>query len=291
MDVKAPGRPVVVGIDGSEEGAAALRWAADEAQRRRRSLRVVHIADSGQSTVAGELIPELAAAARHAEQEMLDTAVTQARASAIDVDAVLEDGRVSEALLRQTSHAELLVLGARGRGGFTGMLLGSTSLQVAMHARCPVVVLRSGLEAGHTTRRTGRVVVGVDGSRHSEAAVALAFQEAALRGAGVTAVRTWLGPEIDVDALPSHEWEQAEKDEQARLAEDLQAWRSRFPDVDLIEKTVRGAPAATLIAESAGAKLLSVGSHGRGGFGGLVLGSVSHAVLHHAHCPVAVVRS
>jgi nucleotide-binding universal stress UspA family protein len=189
------GRPVVVGIDGSEEGAAALRWAADEARRRRRSLRVVHIADSGQSTV-GELIPELAAAARHAEQEMLDTAVTQARASAIDVDAVLEDGRVC----------------------------------------------------------------------------------------------TWLGPEIDVDALPSHEWEQAEKDEQARLAEDLQAWRSRFPDVDLIEKTVRGAPAATLIAESAGAKLLSVGSHGRGGFGGLVLGSVSHAVLHHAHCPVAVVR-
>jgi nucleotide-binding universal stress UspA family protein len=170
------------------------------------------------------------------------------------------------------------------------MLLGSTSLHVAMHAHCPVMVLRSGAAGEPTGASAGRVVVGSDGSRHSEAAVALAFEEADLRGVGVMAVRTWLGPDIDIEATPMHEWEQAEKDEQARLAEDLQTWRRQFPDVDLIERTVRGGPAPTLIAESAGAALLAVGSHGRDGFGGLALGSVSHAVLHHAHCPVAVAR-
>jgi nucleotide-binding universal stress UspA family protein len=211
-------------------------------------------------------------------------------AADVHVDATMQNGRASTVLLGQTPHAELLVLGSRGRGGFAGMLLGSTSLQVAMHAHCSVVVLRSGAEGSPTDPSVGRVVVGVDGSRQSEAAVSLAFQEADLRGVGVTAVRTWLGPELDVEAPPTHEWEQAEKLEQARLAGDLHIWRSRFPNVDLVEKTVRGGPAPTLIAESAGAALLAVGSHGRDGFGGLVLGSVSHAVLHHAHCPVAVAR-
>lgn len=292
MDTMAPGRPVVVGVDGSEEADAALRWAADEARRRRRSLRVVYAADLGSATLAAGLYPELTVAARRAAQHMLDVAVALAHewAAEVPVDSAMQDGRASAVLLGQTPHAELLVLGSAGRGGFAGMLLGSTALQVAMHAQCPVVVLRSGAEGSPTGSSVGRVVVGVDGSRQSAAAVSLAFQEADLRGIGVTAVRTWLGPELDVEAPPTHEWEQADKVEQARLAEDLHIWRSRFPNVDLVEKTVRGGPAPTLIAESAGAALLAVGSHGRDGFGGLVLGSVSHAVLHHAHCPVAVAR-
>jgi nucleotide-binding universal stress UspA family protein len=153
------------------------------------------------------------------------------------------------------------------------------------------VVLRSAAADGAAGPSAGRIVVGTDGSPHSARAVGLAFEEASLRGVGVTAVRTWLAPDIDVEATPAHEWEQAEKDEQARLTKDVLSWRTRFPEVDVVEKTVRGAPTATLIDESAGAEMLVVGSHGRGGFGGLVLGSVSHAVLHHAHCPVVIARS
>jgi nucleotide-binding universal stress UspA family protein len=297
MRTTASERPIVVGVDGSEEGAEALRWAADEARLRRRPLRLVHAVDLravdlAQVTPAVGLNPEFTAAARRTAQDVLDRAVAQARGCAAEVyvDPVTEDGRAPAVLLAQTAHAELLVLGSRGRGGFSGMLLGSTSLQVAMHAHCPVIVLRSGAAGQTTGPSAGRVVVGTDGSRHSEAALGLAFEEADLRGLGVTAVRTWLGPDIDVEATPMHEWEQAEKDEQARLAEDLQAWRTRFPGVGLVERTVRGAPAAALIAQSEGAALVAVGSHGRGGFGGLALGSVSHAVLHHAHCPVAVAR-
>jgi nucleotide-binding universal stress UspA family protein len=289
MDTIAPERPVVVGVDGSKEADAALRWAADEAQRRRRRLRVVCAVDL---TLAAGRYPELTVPARRSAQDVLDVARARVHewTPEVHVDMAADDGRASTVLLGQTPHAELLVLGSRGRGGFASMLLGSTALQVAMHAQCPVVVLRAGVEGSPTGSSGGRVVVGTDGSRQSAAAVSLAFEEADLRGVGVTAVRTWLGPELDVEAPPAYEWEQEEKNEQARLAEDLRIWRSRFPHVDLVEKVVRGGPAPTLIAESAGATLLAVGSHGRNGFRGLVLGSVSHAVLHHARCPVAVVR-
>jgi nucleotide-binding universal stress UspA family protein len=145
MDTMAPGRPVVVGVDGSEEAVAALRWAADEARRRRRFLRVVYVADLGAAGLAAGLYPELTVAARRAAQNALDLAVARVHEWAADVhvDATMQNGRASTVLLGQTPHAELLVLGSRGRGGFAGMLLGSTSLQVAMHAHCSVVVLRS----------------------------------------------------------------------------------------------------------------------------------------------------
>jgi nucleotide-binding universal stress UspA family protein len=134
-------------------------------------------------------------------------------------------------------------------------------------------------------------VVGVDNSPRSERAVDFAFEEADNRGVGVTAVLTWLGPEIDSSASPSHEWEQAAEDEKALLAESLAGRRAEYPGVDIVQKAVRGDPAVALTDESAGAELLVVGSHGRGGFDGIVRGSVSHTLLHHAHCPVAVVRS
>ena len=292
MTTPAKDRPVVVGVDGSDEGMAAVHWAADEARGRQCPLWVVHAVDLEGITILAGFYSDAVDAARRAAQDVLDRAVAKASDQAGDVQVrpILEDGHPSNVLLRHAPHAQLLVLGARGRGGFASMMLGSTSLQVAMHAHCPVLVLRSGVAGLADGPSAGRIVVGTDGSPLSEHAVALAFEEAELSGAGLTALRTWLAPDIDVDALPPHEWEQAEKDEQARLTESLAVWRSRFPGVDVIEKALRGDPAATLVEESAGAQLLTVGSHGRGGFGGMVLGSVSHAVLHHAHCPVAVTR-
>ena len=293
MDKTVSSGPVVVALDGSDESKAAVGWAADAARRRGSPLWLVHAMDFGHADLAVREFPEMALAIRRGAEEMLDDEMAEAGTSVGDIEirTVLEDGDPSTVLLRQAAHAILVVLGSRGRGGFAGMVLGSTSLKVAMHAPCPVVVLRSAAADASAGPSAGRIVVGSDGSPHSARAVGLAFEEADLRGVGVTAVRTWLAPDIDVDATPAHEWEQAEKDEKARLTEDLLSWRTRFPKVDVVEKTVRGAPAATLIDESEGAEMLVVGSHGRGGFGGLVLGSVSHAALHHAHCPVAVARS
>jgi nucleotide-binding universal stress UspA family protein len=116
------------------------------------------------------------------------------------------------------------------------------------------------------------------------------FARAQDRGLGVTAVRACRSPAIYVAVPSPSKWEQTEKEEQTRLSEDLAAWRKQYPAVDVVERTVLGNPGTVLVDESVGAELLVVGSHGRGGFNGLLLGSVSHTALHHANCPVAVVR-
>ena len=288
MTTTAAVRPVVAGIDGSDQSIMALRWAADEARRRSAPLWVVHAFDIVRTEYYG---PEIAAE-RRAGEEVLDAAVRQARelAAEVEVRPVLEAGAASVVLLKQSAHADLVVLGSRGRGGFAAQLLGSTPLQVASHASCPVVVVRVAADGVPPGPSAGRIVVGADGSPHSERALGFAFAMAEERGLGVTAVRAWRAPSVCIDAVPPHEWQQAEKDEQAALAENVAVWREQYPGVDVVEKTVLSVPGKALIDESAGAELLVVGSHGRGGFGGLLLGSVSHVALHYAHCPVAVVR-
>ena len=160
-----------------------------------------------------------------------------------------------------------------------------------MHASCAVVVIRLVGEDAPPGPSSGRVVVGIDDSSRSERATDFAFRQADSRGIGVTAVLSWIGPDIDSTASPAHEWEQAAQDEQALLSERLAGRREEYPDVDIVEKTVRGDFTEALVHESPGAELLVVGSHGRGTVGGIVLGSVSQALLHRAHCPVAVVRN
>jgi nucleotide-binding universal stress UspA family protein len=272
------GQPVVVGIDGSDLSTVALAWGVDEARRNSCPLRLVHAAGPQERMSGNTLLETAAARARTAGPEL-------------DVSSVLETGHTAEALLKHASDANLVVLGSRGRGGFSSLLLGSTSLQVAMHAPCPVVVIRLAGEDAPPGPSAGRVVVGIDNSPTSQRALDFAFEEARTRGIGLTAVLTYAGPDIDTTVSPTHEWEQAAEREKAVLAESLGNRSDQFPGIDLVQKAEWGNPIAVLINESAGAALLVVGSHGRGGFGGMVLGSVSHALLHHAHCPVAVVRS
>ena len=107
----------------------------------------------------------------------------------------------------------------------------------------------------------------------------------------LTAELTWLAPEFDTSASPAHEWEQAAADEPAMMAERLAGRREQYPNVHVVQKAMRKDPEEALIDESRGAELIVVGSHGRGGLGGIMRGSVSHALLHHAHCPVAIVRT
>jgi nucleotide-binding universal stress UspA family protein len=291
MTTSVPARPVVAGVDGSDDSLAALRWAVDEARRRSAPLWVVHAAEPARPDFSTVEDPCFLTAHRHAAEEILDGAVRQAREAAGDVEVrrVLEVGTATVVLLRQSARADIVVLGSRGRTGFTTVPLGSTSLQVAMHAPCAVVVVRAA-DATLAGPSVGRIVVGVDGSPHSERALAFAFEQARERGLGVTAVRAWRSPGVYVDLALLHDRQQAEKEERAALAESLAPWREQYPGVDVVEKAVLCPPAKALIDESAGAALLVVGSHGRGGFGGLLLGSVGHAVLHHAHCPVAVLR-
>ena len=188
----------------------------------------------------------------------------------------------------------MLVVGSRGLGGFTGLLLGSTGIQLATHSVCPVVVVRPPDDAATAGAEAGRVVVGVDGSPASEAAVAFAFEQAAWRGVGLTAVMAWDMAYLDVPgrvgSIPEGVLTAGQEAAQASLGESLAGWREPYPDIDVRARTDMGNAARVLLDASPGACLLVMGSRGRGGFGSLLLGSVSHAVLHHAHCPVAVVR-
>jgi nucleotide-binding universal stress UspA family protein len=292
MNTDTATRPVVVGVDGSAVSTAALRWAVDEARRRSAPLWVVYALDESHSESFLLANPVFVAEERRAGKQVLDVAVGHARGLAADlhVRPVLDLGSPAVVLLTQSAAADLVVLGSRGRGGFAGMLLGSTSLQVAMHASCAVVVLRSALDGTGAGPSAGRIVVGADGSPASERAMRFAFARARQLGLGLTALRAWRSPAIYVDVPSSPKWEQVEKAEQALQSEGLAPRREQYPEVDVVEKTVQGNAAAALVDESAGAELLVVGSHGRGGYGGLLLGSVSHAALHHARCPVAVVR-
>jgi nucleotide-binding universal stress UspA family protein len=185
----------------------------------------------------------------------------------------------------------VVVVGHRGLGGFTGLLVGSVGVQVAAHAAGPVVVVRPHSAAAGAS--AGRVVVGIDGSPLSRAALGFGFEAAARRGVGLTAVHAWTEPVSTGpgDMLPLvYDADDVDAEETRLLAEALAGWAEKYPDVPVDRKVVRGRAAEALVAESAGAALLVVGSPGRGGFTGLLLGSVSQAALHHADCPVAIVR-
>lgn len=284
--------PIVVGVDGSSPAQEALEWAAAEAAVRRRPLRIVHgfiwpLMRVPLGPPAGG--PSDGGLQAAAERVLID-AETHARsmASDIEVTSKLVTGAPAPALLDQAQGAELVVLGSRGLGGFLGLLIGSVGVEVAAHAPCPVVIVHP-RPGGGPQPSMRRVVVGVDGSESSALATSFAFQAAARRGLGVTAVRAWALPMSTHPSLLVAV-DEIEEVERRLLAESLDGERQKFPDVDVQSKLVRAHPGHALVAESAGAELVVVGSHGRGGFAGMLLGSVSQAVLQHANCPVAVVR-
>jgi nucleotide-binding universal stress UspA family protein len=196
-------------------------------------------------------------------------------------------GAAAAVLLAETQTAAMVVLASRGLGGFSGMLVGSVAVQVSAHGQCPVVVVKG--EWG----RPGPVVVGVDGSPAGGRAVGFAFEFASFAGLPLTAVQAYRFPVTGEpgDMLPLvYDVDQLAEEEAAVLGEALAGWRERFPDVPVRSAVTRARPARALVDASEQAGIVVVGSRGRGGFTGLLLGSVSHAVLHHASCPVAIVR-
>jgi nucleotide-binding universal stress UspA family protein len=287
----------VVGVDGSMSALHAVRWAAADAARRHLPLRLVHgqtattTSYPGMSGVPQGLIDALT---RQAEQWL-----GQARAAALEVapdlavDAELHESPAVATLLEQSRMARMVVLGSRGLGGFTGLLVGSTSVALAAHGHCPVTVVR-GRTLAEPPPTEGPVVVGVDGSASCEAAVELAFDEASCRGTDLLALHTWsdvtVGGAFETAGI-GVDWQRVEADEHRMLAERLAGWQEKYPDVRVRRVVAHDRPVRNLLAQGQRAQLLVVGSRGRGGFTGMVLGSTSQALLHHAPCPVTVVRA
>ncbi|MEV4718518.1 universal stress protein [Micromonospora noduli] len=283
-------RPVVVGVDGSPSSFVAAEHAARAAVLRSRPLLLVH----GYLHPSGYGVPlnpyDLGVPAPSEEaQQMLERTAAELTARwpglAVEVRQVL--GGPGATMIEESRRAELVVVGSRGLGGFAGLLLGSVGTQVAAHAHCPVLVVRPDEQPIPVD---GPVLVGVDGSESSRLAVGLGAHEAALRD--VPLVLVHVGPSNGDRAVPEEieESQAAYQAEAVRLLADASAVvRAEHPDLVVREHPVRAAGAAQGLIEASGtASLLVVGTRGRAGFAGLLLGSVSQAAIQHAHCPVLV---
>lgn len=293
MSDSVAGLPVVAGVDGSESALAAARWAADEAARKRVPLRlvsVVHVPVAsgyvGDAGLSVDLLDGLQAESLRMLDEARSTLVT--RQPDLDVTTAVLVGPPIPALVEESGAARLVVVGSRGMGGFRGMLVGSTAVALASRGQCPVAVIRGG------GREDGPVLVGVDGSPASDAAVALAFEEASLRRAELVALHTWLEHASDPAYLaavePALNWDRLSERGMESLAERLAGCAERYPDVTVTRRVTRGRPIVNLLAAAADAQLLLVGSRGRGTFAGVLLGSTSQALVYHAPCPLIVAR-
>ncbi|MFB6978229.1 universal stress protein [Streptomyces scopuliridis] len=284
--------PVVVGVDGSEGSLQAVDWAAAEAERTGQTLKILYA--SLWEHYEGTL-PRFAMG-RPSEQVFAENlvATTEERvrrlAPDVKVSGEVEPEAPVDALVREGNHAALLVLGPRGHGPIAEMLLGSVSLAVAGRARCPVVVARG----AEQNRRAmyGRVVLGVGDTTGSTIAARFAFREASSRDCELVAVRAWRCPPYENMPYPLIGGEQArayrqEADECVDRV--LGVVDADYPEVAVQRRLAQGTAHQALLEETPGADLLVVGAQRRKAAFGLQLGRVSHAVLHHAGCPVAVV--
>ncbi|WJK39687.1 universal stress protein [Solwaraspora sp. WMMA2056] len=288
MDTQAP---VLVGVDGSESAVRAARFAAREAALRHRPLRIVHAFAWPVMQAPMGLAPAVPPEdeIRRYTKEIVDEAAAAAAATApqVPVTAQVIDGAAAPVLLAESRTAALVVLGDQGFGPISGALIGSVASQVATHAECPVLVARgSGAE-------DGPVIVGVDGSELSERAVDFAAEAASLRGADLLAVHTWTHPPSigpgDMQPLV-YDAAALRAEEEAVLAESVAGLRERHPELAVRQLSVEGRATKVLVDESSRGQLLVVGARGRGGFTGLLLGSVSNALLYRSDCPLAIVR-
>ncbi len=297
METGTPGtvvaHPIVVGYDGSPPSRRALNWALAEARSRSLPVRLVHCYQPLVPSIAlgyGAVVPH------HLLDDVHDLAASvvaeglaeaERLAPEIAVEGHLVVGDPSATLLGLIDDASMLVLGSRGLGGFRGLLLGSVSHQVGVHAHVPVAVVRG------DDHPDGPVVVGVDGSPASAEALELAFGHALRHGRRLVALHAWDLPVFDAPGVtvpPSIALDEIEDDEMRLTAETLAGWCEKFPDVEVEQRVVHGPAERTVVSASDEACLLVVGSRGRGGFRGLLLGSVGVAAMHHSHCPVVVVR-
>ncbi|MFI7063645.1 universal stress protein [Kribbella sp. NPDC050124] len=284
---------VVVGYDGSPSSIDALRWATTAAVRDLAPLRIVEafelVVYSRPSP--GQVVP--LEALRTAREKGLSALAEGIRLQqpGLTVDTVLAAGPAAEALLAEAEQARLVVLGSRGFGGWSGLLVGSVAVQVTTHTQCPVVVIPPDLRPH--AHEGPAVVVGVDGSKASARAIEFAFDQAEAMHAHVVALHAWTSPFLtyaDGASMLQFDAHKVEDDSRLLVAESVAGAAADHPDVTWTIELASGSAARALVRRSESADLVVVGSRGRGGFTGLLLGSVSQSVLHHTQCPIAIAR-
>jgi nucleotide-binding universal stress UspA family protein len=272
-------KPVIAGADGSQESLRAVEWAAREAVLRGTSLRIVTIAVLPPRMTPNPATPDtVAGTIEHSMSQALAAAAQRAAAvaPALSVDTQLMTGSPDEVLIGVAPEASMLVLGSRGSGGFSALILGSVSRYLATNAPVPVVVARE-----ETTAADREIVVGVRDPGQAAAALEFGFQEAALRQARLLAVHARSG------TFSGRREDQAE--ETGRLESAVTTWREKFPEVEARSEVMHAHPGRVLAGSSARADLVVLGRHGPGEPHARGVGSVTHAVLSHAHGPVVSV--
>jgi nucleotide-binding universal stress UspA family protein len=290
---------VVVGVDGSGSDAAALVWAADTAVRYAVPLRIVHAVEAlSMGSVAVEMAtptPEMSEALTTVgvSSDVADRAAEQVRRRHADLPVEVTEslGAASALLLAQQDEAMLLVVGRGRKGAVDRFLMGTTSMATVMHARCPVAVIDP--EVRNDAEPKGVVLVAVDGGRDSERACQTAFLAADRRGAKVVAVNVWYIEVVNgyvVTEADSPEWRSIEDRQRRRVEALVASAREAYPDVPVEIEVLHGPSSRTIVERSADADVLVMGTRGRGGFVGKLLGSTTHKVLEAARCPVVVVR-
>lgn len=272
---------ILVGIDGSTSSDHAVGWAADEAARFGKELHILHVLETPTKTAPGNTAGDT--------ESLVDSWNPVLRAGPdmalrrhpdLKVETMLiHDRSVANGLRHYADEATEVVIGHRGRGGFAELLLGSTGLHLAGHFPSPVVVVR-----GRADQTAGEVVVGLDLIEDPAPALGHAFAAAGARSARLRGLHAWQPPASTVES--GVDLQIAANTYRSDLAAALAPWRERHPDIKVIEDVVIGHPVEMLAMASANADLVVIGSRGRS----FPLGSVSHGTIHHAHCPVTVVR-
>lgn len=293
-DNPTPAGAVVAALDGSHRDPAVIDWAAAEASATSAPLHLVHAVDLGTPLSAyGELLtsPDIVNKVEQESVRVVTAALDRAveRNPGLAVTTALPTGAPAGALLNAADGARLLVVGSARKTRAERIVLGTTSISVVAHAPCPVILVPDDA----ATTGDGRVVVGIDGSDHSRLAFRHALEAAVLRGKTVTTVTSW-NVEVEngvvVTEPGSAEWEAVDKRYRAMAERTIAADRDAHPDVVVTVEVHHGRAADTLVEVAQGADLLVVGSRGRGGFRGMLLGSVSQRVLGRATCPVGILH-
>ena len=293
MPGETPPHGLVVGVDGSPESFAALQWAATEAQLFREPVTLIYAV--APTIVSWPMVP-LQDTVVECERQNAEDALQHARDAVasiaessgahIDIRTEVHLGPPVQELVDASRTARMVVVGSRGKGALGRLVLGSVSDALIHHARGPVTVVHT--RRSHLPDTAAPILLGIDGSPASEDATAVAFEEAERRGVDLVAVHVW----GDLSGLPlqGEEWRGHRQQAEEVLSERLAGWQQRYPDVRISRHVEFDEPAHHLVDRSRTAQLVVLGSHGRGGFAGMLLGSVSSAVARSVDIPVTVVR-
>lgn len=284
---------IVVGVDESPAATVAVQWAAREAELRKIPLTLVHAISPEVATWADARLPAGLARWQHDRgRRLVDAAfkvVEEAsmRGGPAEVHCEIFSSAVVPTLVDLSKEAQLVVLGCRGSGRWPGRLIGSVSSGLLRYAHCPVAIVHDE-DPSMSHPSQAPVLVGIDGSPASELATAVAFDEASRREVGLVALHSW--SDADVSVWPGIDWLAAESTAEEVLAERLAGWQERYPDVSVERTVVRDKPALQLVNRSEDAQLVVVGSRGRGGFAGMLVGSVGETVAQMARVPTIMAR-